>query len=54
MLILLDLSISFFELTAEALWTQSTALCLTIRYNSRAGKKENNETLLPRYASKDR
>jgi hypothetical protein len=31
-----------------------TALCLTIRYNSRGGKKEKNETLLPRYASKDR
>jgi hypothetical protein len=30
-----------------------TALCLTIRYNSRGGKKEKNETLLPRYASKD-
>ncbi|MEG4008785.1 pre-peptidase C-terminal domain-containing protein, partial [Microcoleus sp. Pol11C1] len=25
-----------------------TALCLTIRYNIRGGKKENNETLLPR------
>jgi hypothetical protein len=32
----------------------NTALCLTIRYNSRGGKKEKNETLLPRYASKDR
>ena len=32
---------------------QDTALCLTIRYNSRGGKKEKNETLLPRYASKD-
>ena len=31
-----------------------TALCLTIRYNSRGGKKEKNEALLPRYASKDR
>jgi len=30
-----------------------TALCLTIRYNSRGGKKKKNETLLPRYASKD-
>ena len=32
----------------------NTALCLTIRYNTRGGKKEKNETLLPRYASKDR
>jgi signal transduction histidine kinase len=31
----------------------NTALCLTIRYNSRGGKKKKNETLLPRYASKD-
>ena len=34
-------------------WGQYTAFCLTIRYNSRGGKKEKNETLLPRYASKD-
>jgi len=32
---------------------QDTALCLTIRYNIRGGKKEKNETLLPRYTSKD-
>lgn len=32
----------------------NTALCLTIRYNSRGGKKEKNETLLPRDTSKDR
>src|SRR6476469_2188222 len=31
----------------------NTALCLTIRYNIRGGKKEKNETLLPRYTSKD-
>jgi len=28
-----------------------TAFCLTIKYNSRGGKKEKNETLLPRYPS---
>ncbi len=31
----------------------ATALCLRIRYNVRGGKKEKNETLLPRYTSKD-
>ncbi|MEG4009558.1 sodium:calcium exchanger, partial [Microcoleus sp. Pol11C1] len=30
-----------------AIGSANTALCLTIRYNIRGGKKENNETLLP-------
>jgi hypothetical protein len=45
---------SFTHRYAETITKQVTALCLTIRYNSRGGKKEKNETLLPRYASKDR